>query len=108
MKHSTDKSSAAGAASRAEGANLTAVLGAAPDRMTEGWTWHHGGRKWHYYRNGCAICGGMMLLKHPSEGYELGNDDSADNCAACRRKKAAEKAPNDAGNRTRARTEPAE
>jgi hypothetical protein len=34
----------------------------------------------------------MMMLVHPSEGYELGNTDSKDNCAACRRKKQAEAA----------------
>jgi hypothetical protein len=58
----------------------------------EGWTWHQGGRKWHYYRGHKALCGGMMMLVHPSEGYELGNTDSKDNCAACRRKKQAEAA----------------
>ena len=62
------------------------------DKRVEGWTWTHGGRKWHYYRDSRAICGGWLLLKHPSEGYEIGNDDSADNCAACKRKIAAQRA----------------
>lgn len=70
------------------GTNLSAGL--AVDPKTEGWTWTQGGRKWHYYRNGRAICGGMMLFAHPGEGYELGNNDSKDNCAACKRKKLAE------------------
>lgn len=60
------------------------------DNRIEGWTWHVGGKKWHYYRDGRAICGGMMLFKHPSEGYERGNDSSNDNCAACKRKKSKE------------------
>ena len=60
------------------------------DKNVEGWTWTHGARKWHYYREWRAICGGMLLFKHPAEGYELNNDNSADNCAACKRKKAQE------------------
>lgn len=62
-----------------------------PDSRVEGWTWVRNSRKWHYYRECRAICGGMMMFCHPSEGYELGNDDSEDNCAACKRKLAAEK-----------------
>lgn len=62
------------------------------DSKVEGWTWHIGGRKWHYYRDYRAVCGGMMLLVHPSEGYQLGNDESPDNCAACKRKISDEKA----------------
>ena len=52
---------------------------------TEGWTWTYGSRKWHYYREKRSICGSMLIFVHPSEGYELGNNDSKDNCAACRR-----------------------
>jgi hypothetical protein len=59
---------------------------------TQGWTWTHGARKWHYYRERRAICGGMLIFVHPSEGYELGNNDSKDNCAACKRKLLAEQA----------------
>lgn len=69
---------------------LTDVLAADP--KTEGWTWHQGGRKWHYYREKRAICGGMLLLVHPSEGYELGSDNSPDNCAACKRRRLVEAA----------------
>lgn len=53
---------------------------------TEGWTWTQNSRKWHYFREKRAICGGMLMFVHPSEGYEVGNNDSTDNCAACRRK----------------------
>lgn len=57
----------------------------APDKSVEGWTWTHGARKWHYYREKRAICGGVLMWVHPSEGYQLGNDTSKDNCAACKR-----------------------
>ncbi len=52
----------------------------------EGWTWLSNARKWHYFREGRSLCGQQMLLRHPSEGYELGNNDSSSNCAGCRRK----------------------
>ena len=58
----------------------------------EGWTWLHNSGKWHYFRDGKSICKQFMLLKHPSEGYEIGNDDSSDNCKACKRALAKEKA----------------
>lgn len=60
------------------------------DSDFEGWTWTHGARKWHYYRSLRAICGGTLMLAHPSEGYQLGNDNSPDNCASCRRRLTAE------------------
>lgn len=60
------------------------------DPKVEGWTWTHGGKKWHYYRQGRALCRRQMLLIHPSEGYELGVDDSPDNCAECARRLAKE------------------
>jgi hypothetical protein len=53
----------------------------------EGWTWLHNATKWHYFRNGQSLCGRYMLFVHPEEGYEQGGDDSADNCAACKRKR---------------------
>lgn len=62
-----------------------------PDPRVEGWTWVRNSRKWHYYRGCRAICMGMMMFCHPSDGYELGNDESDDNCAACKRTLAAEK-----------------
>jgi len=80
QKSPADGQSSAGEA----GANLSGELAA--DSKTEGWTWHHGGRKWHYYRDHRAICGKQMLLVHPSEGYELGNDNSSDNCPACQKR----------------------
>jgi hypothetical protein len=61
----------------------------------EGWTWLHNSRKWHYFKGGRAVCGGFMLLAHPSEGYQTGNDNSPDNCAACKRKRLAPQADNE-------------
>lgn len=67
-------------------AEIAAANKPAPaDPKTEGWTWHIGGRKWHYYRGLKSVCDGMMMFSHPAEGYKLGNNDSPDNCAACRR-----------------------
>lgn len=51
----------------------------------EGWTWLRNSRKWHYFRAGKSLCKRYMLLKHPSEGYESGNNGSTDNCASCKR-----------------------
>lgn len=62
------------------------------NKAVEGWTWTHGARKWHYYREKRAVCGRMLLFVHPDEGYELGKNDSPDNCAACKQKLAKESA----------------
>jgi hypothetical protein len=51
-----------------------------------GWTWLHNSKKWHYFVEGRSLCNGFMLFKHPSEGYQHGNNTSPDNCAACRKK----------------------
>lgn len=51
----------------------------------EGWTWVRNSTKWHYFRDKKTICGKWWLFKHPVEGYEIGNDGSANNCAACKR-----------------------
>ncbi len=57
----------------------------------EGWTYMaNAPRRWHYFRGGRALCGRWMMLKHPSEGYEVDNDDSPDNCAECKRRRAKE------------------
>ena len=54
--------------------------------------WHKllNARKWHYFgSDGRALCGNWLVLGRPFG--EQGNDDSPDNCAACRRKLAARK-----------------
>jgi hypothetical protein len=51
----------------------------------EGWTWIIGQRKWHFIlESGRSICGRFWMPGNPE--LEQGNDDSADNCVACRRK----------------------
>ena len=60
----------------------------APEALTsdtEGWTWLHNAKKWHYFRGGKSMCGQWQLFKHPNEGYEIGNENSTDNCKACKR-----------------------
>jgi hypothetical protein len=55
------------------------------NKPIEGWTWVHGSRKWHYFRQRRSLCGKVALFIDPTEGYEQGNDDSDSNCTACKR-----------------------
>lgn len=52
--------------------------------MREGWNWLFNSSKWHYFREGRSLCGKWMTLGNPE--YQQGNDNSPDNCAACKRK----------------------
>jgi hypothetical protein len=52
--------------------------------MAEGWTWLINSKKWHYFVNGRSLCGKFGLIGRPE--LEQGNDDSPDNCTACRKK----------------------
>ncbi len=52
----------------------------------EGWTWLHNSKKWHYFREGRSLCGKFMLFKNPTDGFEIGNNDSEDNCVGCKKK----------------------
>ena len=50
-----------------------------------GWKWLYNATKWHYFaQNGHSLCGKWMTLT--LDGTETGDDDSTDNCAACRKK----------------------
>ena len=49
----------------------------------EGWTWLTNAIKWHYFREGQSLCKKYMLLG--SGELELGNNNSPDNCAACKK-----------------------
>jgi len=53
----------------------------------EGWGKIGASRKWHYFKDGRSLCRsfGCFAITH----LELGNDNSEDNCAACKRKLAA-------------------
>ena len=51
----------------------------------EGWGFLFNSRKWHYFRGGMSLCGKWGLLS--SDALEQGNDNSPENCAACKRKR---------------------
>ncbi len=51
---------------------------------TEGWTYLTNSRKWHYFIDGRSLCKRFMLFFLPE--LEQGDDDSPDNCKACRAK----------------------
>lgn len=54
-------------------------------KLTEGWAWLFGcGEKWHYFVNQESLCG--KYIKFTKGGLEQGNDNSPDNCKACRKK----------------------
>lgn len=53
----------------------------------EGWTWLKNSRKWHYFVDKRSLCGKWQVVA--DDDLEQGNDDSPDNCAACKRKLAA-------------------
>ncbi len=58
--------------------------------ITEGWKGLSNSKKWHYFIGGRSLCRKWMIMT--TLGLEQGNDDSNDNCAACRRSLAAMKA----------------
>jgi hypothetical protein len=54
------------------------------DYPNEGWCYIPNARKWHYIMStGRSLCGRWLWS---GKGYEQGNNNSVDNCAACRRK----------------------
>jgi len=55
--------------------------------MTEGWGFPRS-RKAHYFVDGMSLCNKYGFYRG---SLEQGNDDSPDNCAACRRKLAKRK-----------------
>lgn len=53
--------------------------------VKHGWVYIDGSRKWHYVgTDGRSLCQKWMYLG--SVEPEQGNDDSKDNCLACRKK----------------------
>jgi hypothetical protein len=57
----------------------------------EGWALPGFSRKWHYFRkDGPSLCGKVGFY---FGAREQGNDDSKDNCAECRKRKAKEATP---------------
>lgn len=62
-----------------------------PKTLLAGWKGLTNASKWHYFDvAGRSLCGRWLTMSRA--GLETGNDDSPDNCLACRRKLAALKA----------------
>jgi hypothetical protein len=57
-----------------------------PKKVNEGWTWLTNSKKWHYFVGGRSLCGGFMIFANMQGKLEQGNNDSADNCASCKKK----------------------
>ena len=54
-------------------------------KTKEGWVNIIGSTRWHYIRESRSLCGRWLYLGNDAF-LEQGNNDSPDNCAACRRK----------------------
>jgi hypothetical protein len=53
--------------------------------MARGWNWLINSRKWHYFNHSnVSLCGKYMTITLPSSLDDT-NDDSKDNCVACKR-----------------------
>ena len=52
--------------------------------MKQGWTWLINSPRWHYFVKGKSLCGRWMIISDAN--LEIGNDNSPDNCKACRKK----------------------
>lgn len=59
-------------------------------KQKEGWLLLANSRKWHYFISGRSLCREWMVIRRVD--YELGNDDSPDNCKICQKKLAKLKA----------------
>lgn len=59
------------------------------NKINEGWTYLINSPKWHYVREGRTLCNRFMVL---NTEFEQGNDNSVDNCKACKKKLAKIKA----------------
>ena len=53
-----------------------------PEPPKQGWGWPLNSKKAHYFYEGLAMCGRWMFFG----AVEQGNDESCDNCAACKKK----------------------
>ncbi len=52
----------------------------------EGWTWLRNSKQWHYFREGRSLCGKFALFVKPQDGFEIGNNESKNNCTGCKKK----------------------
>lgn len=55
----------------------------------EGWSPLDNSRKWHYFVDRRSLCGSWAIMGKTE--LKQGDDDSPDNCAACKRKLAKRK-----------------
>lgn len=53
--------------------------------MNEGWLWLYNSTKWHYFVDNKSICKKFALFASSGRKFEIGNDNSKDNCTTCRR-----------------------
>ena len=51
--------------------------------VKEGWAYLSNSLKCHYFKDGRSLCGRWAYFGNE---FEQGNDDSSDNCKACRKK----------------------
>ena len=58
----------------------------------EGWGQAPGSPKWHYFRNQDSLCR-KYGFRTKDDDLEQGNDNSPDNCKACRRALEKERKP---------------
>jgi hypothetical protein len=54
------------------------------DENKEGWGPPSQSRKWHYFISGRSLCGKFGWFD--KDPLDTGNDNSPDNCAACKKK----------------------
>lgn len=57
--------------------------------MVEGWGWIKNSPKWHYFIDGRSLCGRWAYFDRE---LEQENDESPDNCTACKKALAKRKA----------------
>ena len=53
------------------------------EELKEGWAESYGSRKWHYFVDGRSLCRNFGLIGN--ELLKEGQDNSPDNCTACKR-----------------------
>lgn len=54
------------------------------EKTATGWNWIVGSRKWHWFgQDGVSLCRKWMIFSNADA--QEGNDESVDNCTACKR-----------------------
>lgn len=55
------------------------------ENKLEGWVWAANWNKAHYVKGSRSLCGKWMYLNKDPKMFEQGNDESPDNCTACKK-----------------------